>query len=200
MGAGERGVRIVAGEWKGRRLRAPRGDATRPTSDRVREAVFSSLLSLKGADLDGTAVLDAFAGTGAMGLEALSRGAGTATFVENSRGALGALRANIAQCGAGERAVVVAADAFRLASTDALPGGPFGLLLLDPPYRMDAAAVTSLLSDLARLGAVRTGAVAVWEHDSAAEARWPEGFEQAGSKRYGSTAVDWAVFEGGTTP
>src|SRR3954467_4150678 len=101
-------VRVIAGEWGGRRLQAPPGDATRPTSDRVREAVFNALGSL-GA-VEGAAVADLFAGSGAMGIEALSRGAASVTFVDSARPARAAIEANLAATGFAEQARVVAGD------------------------------------------------------------------------------------------
>ncbi len=119
-------MRIIAGKWRGRALKAPPGDATRPTSDRAREALFSMLASRLGS-FEGLAVADIFAGTGALGLEALSRGATHCTFVEQDRAALEALRANIATLGA---------DALvRAQSATGFSGGPFDLVFLDPPYR-----------------------------------------------------------------
>lgn len=126
-------MRIIGGAWRGRRLHAPPGAATRPTSDRVRQALFDMLLHARWAGrgaLEGAAVLDAFAGTGALGLEALSRGAATATFLERDRAALAALRANVAACGAGDRTRVLDADALWPPS----PGAPAALVFLDPPY------------------------------------------------------------------
>ncbi len=125
-------MRIIAGAWKGRPLRAPPGDATRPTADRVRQSIFDMLLHAPWAGravMEGAHVLDAFAGTGALGLEALSRGAADATFIENHPAALACLKANVAACGAGARARVLARDVLR-------PGKGFGrtLIFLDPPY------------------------------------------------------------------
>jgi len=118
-------MRIVAGQFRGRRLQAPHGTSVRPTSDRVREALFSIL-----GDISGLRVLDLFAGSGALGIEALSRGAASATLVENDRAAVDALRANLAPLGAAN-AQVVRADALRW-----LDGrrGPYDLVFLDPPY------------------------------------------------------------------
>lgn len=124
-------MRIISGRWKGKKLVAPPGDATRPTSDRARQALFDMLWHAPwaGRDLvDGAHVLDAFAGTGALGLEAMSRGATGATFLEKDRAALAALRANIANCGA--EAQVVAGEATK-------PPRPLqaaSLVFLDPPY------------------------------------------------------------------
>lgn len=125
-------MRIVAGSWRGRKLAAPPGNATRPTADRVRQALFDMLLHAAwgGHDaLDAARVLDVFAGTGAYGLEALSRGAAHATFIEHDRVALAALRANIAACGAQDRCIVLAIDALVVP-----PDGPSDLVFLDPPY------------------------------------------------------------------
>jgi 16S rRNA (guanine966-N2)-methyltransferase len=131
-------MRIVAGAWRGRALIAPAGQATRPTADRVRQALFDMLLHAPwgGRDVvEGARVLDAFAGTGAFGLEALSRGAAHATFMEQDRAALVALRGNVAGCRAEDRAAVLAVDVL------AAPAGqPCGLVFLDPPYGHDLMA------------------------------------------------------------
>ena len=118
-------MRIIAGKWRGRPLIAPRGDATRPTADRTREALFSMLTSRLGS-FEGLRIADVCAGTGALGLEALSRGAAHCTFIERDRAAIDALRANIAKLGAEGEVRAIAAEGFR--------GGPFDLVLIDPPY------------------------------------------------------------------
>jgi 16S rRNA (guanine966-N2)-methyltransferase len=118
-------VRIVAGKWRGRTLASPPGGTTRPTADRAREALFSMLASRIGS-FEGLCVADLFAGTGALGLEALSRGAAHCTFVERDRPALEALRRNVAALGA--EAVI------RAQSAESFTGGPFDLILIDPPY------------------------------------------------------------------
>lgn len=128
-------MRIIAGAWRGRPLVAPAGDATRPTADRTRETLFSMLVSRLGT-LDGLRVADLFAGSGGLGLEALSRGAGHVTFVENDPAAMKAIKANLEKLGASDRAEV------RVGSALALPrAAPFDLVLADPPYDDDAAAV-----------------------------------------------------------
>ncbi|HEX6938005.1 MAG TPA: 16S rRNA (guanine(966)-N(2))-methyltransferase RsmD [Longimicrobiales bacterium] len=121
-------MRIIAGRWRGRRIEAPPGRETRPTTDRVREAWMSALQP----ELPGARVLDLFAGSGALGLEALSRGAAHATFVERAGSALRALRANIERLGAAERATVVRADA--LVYVRRLEPHAFDVALADPPY------------------------------------------------------------------
>ncbi len=124
-------MRVIAGHLGGRRLGAPPGRTTRPTSDRVREALFSML-----GGLDGLAVLDLFAGSGALGIEALSRGARRAVFVERDAGALAALRANLAALGLEEqRAQVRAGDALRALRAAAARAETYDLVFLDPPYR-----------------------------------------------------------------
>jgi len=138
-------VRIVAGGWRRRQLRAPPGDATRPTADRTRETLFSMLASRLGS-LDGLAVADLFAGSGALGLEALSRGAERCLFVENDAAALRALRANIAALRAQPQCEVNAGSVLTLGPAKA----PLDLILLDPPYGSGAGAVA--LDRLARLG------------------------------------------------
>ena len=128
-------MRIVAGAWRGHPLIAPPGTATRPTADRVRQALFDMLLhaSWGGREtVEGVRALDVFAGTGAFGLEALSRGAAHATFIEHDRAALTALRANIAACRAQDRCTVLAIDALAVP-----PGEAASLVFLDPPYRRD---------------------------------------------------------------
>jgi 16S rRNA (guanine966-N2)-methyltransferase len=136
-------MRIIAGEWRGRVLAAPKGDATRPTADRTREALFSMLTSRVG-DFEGLAVADLFAGSGALGFEALSRGAASCLFVEQDRAALDALRANAEKLGV--RADVRAASVLALGPA----AKPMDLILMDPPYGTGAGSVA--LDKLARLG------------------------------------------------
>lgn len=138
-------MRIIAGEWRGRRLAAPKGDATRPTSDRARETLFAMLTSRLG-DFEGLKVADLFAGSGALGLEALSRGAAHCLFVEQERAALDVIRANIAALGAGARARVEAGSVMQLRAANS----PLDLILADPPYQSGAGEVA--LDRLLRLG------------------------------------------------
>lgn len=142
-------MRIVAGTWRGRPLVAPKGDATRPTADRTREALFSMLLSRLGS-FEGLAVADLFAGSGALGLEALSRGAASCLFVEQDRAALDALRANVAKLGA------TGVD-IRAQSVLALGPArqPLDLVMMDPPYGTGAGSVA--LDKLHRLGWIGPG-------------------------------------------
>lgn len=137
-------MRIIAGEWRGRPLAAPKGDTTRPTADRTREALFSMLASRVGS-FEDLAVADLFAGSGALGLEALSRGAASCLFVEQDKAALDVLKANIAK---------FAAKGAEVRATSALALGPavkpLDLILMDPPYGTGAGVVA--LDKLARLG------------------------------------------------
>lgn len=137
-------MRIIAGEWRGRPLAAPKGDTTRPTADRTREALFSMLASRIGS-FEGLAVADLFAGSGALGLEALSRGAASCLFVEQDRAALDALKANIAKLGA-KGAEVRAGSVLALGPA----AKPLDLILMDPPYGTGAGSVA--LDKLGRLG------------------------------------------------
>lgn len=149
------GPKIIAGAWKGRALAAPEGRDTRPTNIRARQAVFDILAHAPWCDLQAAKVLDVFAGTGAYGLEALSRGAASASFIEQSRPALAALRANIASCKA-ETAKIYAADALHPPA-----GSSHDLLFLDPPYGQ--ALVGPALAALIAQNWVAPGAVIVAE-------------------------------------
>lgn len=165
-------MRVVAGELRGRRIEAPSGDRTRPTTDKVREAVFNALGSLEV--LDGATVLDLFAGSGAMGIEALSRGAAHCTFVENDRAALAVLRRNLDTLGLTRRSTVVAGDA----RTAARNHGRVDVLIADPPYGN---------TDWSGLLAGAEVSVAVLESGSPIGS--PPGWETVRDKRYGRTHV-----------
>jgi len=138
-------VRIIAGEWRGRRIEAPKGEATRPTADRTRETLFNMLTSRLGG-FEELRVADLFAGSGALGLEALSRGAAHCLFVEQDRAALDAIRANIRSLEAGARTSVEAASVMGLRAAKE----PLDLILLDPPYGTGAGSVA--LDRMLRLG------------------------------------------------
>ncbi|PTM46166.1 16S rRNA (guanine966-N2)-methyltransferase [Sphingomonas aerolata] len=136
-------MRIIAGQYRGRQIVAPKGDATRPTADRMREALFSMLTSRVGS-FEGLAVADLFAGSGALGIEALSRGAGSCLFVEQDKPALDALKANLAKLGI--RGDVRATSVMAMGPAPA----PLDIILMDPPYDTGAGLVA--LDKLARLG------------------------------------------------
>ena len=149
-------MRIVGGSLGGRVLRAPAGRDTRPTSEKVREALFNILGSVEGDH-----VLDLFAGSGALGIEALSRGAAHVTFVDGGKPALTAVRANLAQLGIGDRAEVIAGDAVAAAAR-LVPKQPWRVVFVDPPYASELAQKSVLALPLERLA---PDAVVVIEHD-----------------------------------
>jgi 16S rRNA (guanine966-N2)-methyltransferase len=165
-------MRVVAGEFGGRKLVAPAGDTTRPTTDRMREAVFNSLSSM--GILDDAVVADLYAGSGAMGIEALSRGASRCIFVERDRAALQALRDNIESLRIGDRCTVVTSDV--MAWVPAMRG--VDLALVDPPYSF--TAWPELLAKLQ---------VSYALCESAREVSAPEGWETVRAKRYGRAAA-----------
>jgi 16S rRNA (guanine966-N2)-methyltransferase len=166
-------MRIVAGRWRGRRIAAPRDDRVRPTADRVREA----WMSIVRQDIPGARVLDLFAGSGALGLEALSRGAGVAELVELSPRSLAAIRENARVLGAGEQAVVHRADALRF--IEGLGPHAFDLAFADPPYRLGLAAKVA-----ERWLAVPFATVLGIEHQL--RDPMPEGGDR---RRYGDTVI-----------
>jgi 16S rRNA (guanine966-N2)-methyltransferase len=176
-------MRIVAGSRKGARIHAPRGLDTRPTGDRVREAVYNLVGPVEGAD-----VLDLYAGSGAMGLEALSRGARRVTFVESDRVAADTIVRNLDRLGL-EGAVVHRGDAARRLAADAGAGRRYDLVLVDPPYAMLAGILPSLAAHLP--GVLSTNGVAVVESGAREEPELP--LPKRTSRRYGSTRV--TVFE-----
>jgi 16S rRNA (guanine(966)-N(2))-methyltransferase RsmD len=184
-------MRIVAGRYGGRRLVAPRGSSTRPTGERVREALFAVL----GHEVAGARVLDLYAGTGALGLEALSRGAGAVVFVESAGPALDAIRSNVATLGAGEQTTLVAGAAERLLGRlEAL--GPFDLVIADPPWaRIDDAV--ALLATLTARGLSVRDATFVLEHSSADAPKVP-GLAIRWQRNYGDTGV--SIFEQAAEP
>ena len=150
---------MIAGTARGQRLDAPRGRDVRPTADRVREALFSSLAPV----VPGARVLDLFAGSGALGIEALSRGAARATLVERDRRAAAVAERNLARTGLADRGWLVRADAGVFAGRP--EGGPFDLVLADPPYGDPLPGVYELLGRLHAAGALSPGAVIVVERD-----------------------------------
>ncbi|MFP4149654.1 MAG: 16S rRNA (guanine(966)-N(2))-methyltransferase RsmD [Nitriliruptoraceae bacterium] len=179
-------MRIVAGLAKGRRLAAPPGAAVRPTADRVREALFSSLQPR----LLGAHVLDLYAGSGALGLEAASRGAARVVLVERDRRVLEVLRSNVAAVGLAGVEVVAGEVAAVLAGrgTPKLTAAPFDLVLADPPYATPGEEVEAVLAAL--VDHLAADAEVVLERDRhAAAPRWPEGLEVRTPRRYGATVL-----------
>ncbi len=172
-------MRIISGMAGGRRIRAPDTPGTRPATDRVREAVFSSL----GSRVEEADVADLYAGSGSFGLEALSRGARSATFVESSRRALSALRANIAAIGLGGEVTGGRVDDF-------LEGhqGQFDLVFLDPPWDLETSTVETQFALLDRL--IRPGGtVVVSRRHTDSKPRAPKNWRLAADKRYGDTRI-----------
>ncbi|GAA1868529.1 16S rRNA (guanine(966)-N(2))-methyltransferase RsmD [Myceligenerans crystallogenes] len=186
-------MRIVAGALGGRTLVVPT-QGTRPTSDRVREAIFSRLAHLDV--LDGTRVLDLYAGSGALGLEAASRGAQHVTLVDSARVAVDAARKNVAALGLAAVVSVTAGPVERYtAALAAAPplSGALDLVFLDPPYDLSDDDLSGVLADLAAPGVLAPGAVVVVERSArSAEPAWPAGLEPFGDKTYGETRVHYA--------
>lgn len=193
-------MRIIAGEQRGRRLVAPKGSGTRPTTDRVRESLFSALASARGG-FEGARVLDAFAGSGALALEALSRGAAFACLCEQAPKALRVIACNIETCGfEADRARTVRGDALK-GSVPRPPAGAddYDLVFLDPPYALVADEVLGLVATLDERGLLAPEAIVSYEHDAADDATVdaavehllaPRGFALDSRRSYGSTTID----------
>ncbi|MFI6577099.1 16S rRNA (guanine(966)-N(2))-methyltransferase RsmD [Nocardiopsis sp. NPDC050513] len=181
-------TRIIAGAAGGRRIAAPDGRTTRPTSDRAREALFASVQSDLGS-LEGLRVMDLYAGSGAIGLEALSRGAAHALLVEADRRAARVVQDNIGALGLpGARLV---ADRVERVVAAVHPGEPYDLVVADPPYAADDEEVAGVLTDLVRNGWLAQDAVVVVERSKrGAEPAWPKGLERDRRRGYGE-AVLW---------
>ncbi len=179
-------LRIIAGQFKGRRIRVPHGERVRPTADRVREALFSIL----GERVRGARVADLFAGSGALGLEALSRGAATVEFVELDPGAVAVLRENVASLGPVERCRIVPGDVLRLLERRSLSHSSFDLVLADPPYGAGMAERLLGLIGEGWLGA--TGRLVLERAaDDKALGADPEGLQFLRSARYGDTRLEF---------
>lgn len=188
-------MRIIAGSMKGRKILAPPGSDTRPTSDRVREAVFSRIEALWGP-LSGVDVLDAFAGSGALSFEALSRGAEHAVLFEKDPHALRTAKENSNALGLTDRCTIVGRDILKASSRGILRSRSLALMFLDPPYRIDKSEVRTLLQDLVQEGVLAEDVCVVWEHPSGDTVDELEGFVSRGSRKYGSTEVTFLIREG----
>ncbi len=175
-------MRIVAGSHRGRRLETPPDDRIRPTSDRIRESLFN-ILHHRLDGFSGKRVLDGFAGTGALGFEALSRGAASALFIDNNRDALALCRRNAASLGLTERSDFRLADLTRPAQSAQM----FDLVLLDPPYGKGLAGAA--LAALGSTGWLAADAIAVVEADRSEPEIIPEGFEEIDARDYGRTRI-----------
>lgn len=179
-------TRIVGGEAGGRRIAVPAGSGTRPTADRVREALFSSLEAEFGG-LDGVAVLDLYAGSGAVGLEALSRGAERVLLIEQDRKAAEVVNANVRAVGLPGASVVVRA-AERVAAGQN-PAKPYDLLFADPPYKLDTSELQGVLNDLVANGWLADDAVVVVERGKREPWEWPGGFAPLRDRKYGEARL-----------
>ena len=179
-------MRIVAGKFRGAPLAAPKGLATRPTSDRVRQALFNVLEHGAPAfDFEGARVLDLFAGSGALGLEALSRGARYAIFIEESADARAAIRRNVEALGLTGVSKIWRRDATRLGEAGTL--APFDLVFCDPPYGQSMGE--RALATAAEGGWIAPGAIAVLEERADAEIEWPASFSEIDRRRFGDTQI-----------
>jgi 16S rRNA (guanine966-N2)-methyltransferase len=186
-------MRIVAGNFRGATLAAPKGDEIRPTSDRVRESIFNILAHGAGFEIEGARVLDLFAGTGALGLEAMSRGAAFALFVEESAEARGLIRRNTENLGLMGATRIYRRDATKLGEIGTL--APFSLLFADPPYGKGLGELA--LAAAAGGGWLHPDAVAVLEESADSAFEVPHGFSLTDRRVYGGTAVYFLRSEGG---
>ncbi|MET0965212.1 MAG: 16S rRNA (guanine(966)-N(2))-methyltransferase RsmD [Nakamurella sp.] len=186
-------TRIVAGRWGGRRLATPAGERTRPTSEKVRAALASSLTAAGG--LEGARVLDLYAGSGALGLELVSRGAASAVFVERDRAALSALRTNIETLGGTDPDVTLTVIQGEVTGFLARAGygsavGPFDVVVADPPYDLGTDLLLAMLLALHRSGMVAAHADLIVERSvKSGDQLWPEPLEGVRSRRYGDTLL-----------
>lgn len=178
-------MRIVAGKFRGKQLTSPSDDSIRPTSDRARESIFNILGSRLGPVLEGKRVLDLFAGTGALGFEALSRGAAHVTFVDTGAESRGIIRDHIQDFGAAGITKLLRRDATALGA----PGtfGQFDLVFLDPPYGLSLGE--KALAEIAANGWLAPDATIVWEESADAEVVVPPGFTLDDTRQYGAAAV-----------
>ncbi|HEY0353489.1 MAG TPA: 16S rRNA (guanine(966)-N(2))-methyltransferase RsmD [Enterovirga sp.] len=185
-------MRIVGGRLRGRPLAGPTTDAIRPTSDRLREAIFNVLAHAYDDPITAARVIDLFAGTGAMGLESMSRGASYVLFVDGGAAARGLIRQNVEALGLGGATRLFRRDATRMGP--AAPNTPFSLVFCDPPYGRDLARPA--LTSCAEGGWLEPGALVVVEEDAAAELSWPAGFEEIERRTYGDTQVAFGRYRG----
>lgn len=191
-------MRIVGGSWRGRALSAPRGkDVTRPTTDRMRESIASMVESAFDLDLSGVRVLDAFAGSGALGLEFLSRGAASCCFVELNRSSAQCVQNNIAVLGAPRsQAQLVSDDVYKRSARGSLPLGPYKLVLLDPPYAYGNERCAELLGLLKDNKLLALDSVVLYEHDAKTVVDMGPGWRILRQKQHGVTGISLLRWEG----
>lgn len=190
--AGRGWLRIIGGIWRGRKIAVPEATDVRPTNERAREAIFNRLMhaeGLLGVRLKGAAVADLFAGTGALGLEALSRGAASATFVERDGAACKALKQTIQTLDIETKATVLQADATALASGYTA----FDVIFMDPPYEANVIGLT--LTALITRGWVRPGTVIVAESQTGTALELPPAFTLIDQRRYGRADVAFIIYK-----
>ncbi len=185
-------MRIIGGEAGGRRIQAPEGRQTRPTAERVREAVFSML----GGDMSGDRVLDVFAGSGAMALEAVSRGADCACMCDSSKQAAAVIKRNVETLGYQSKAKLFPCD-WRAALNEMM-GEKFTVVFIDPPYKK-VEEYTAVVNELKARGLLSNGAWLVLEHETKTKLEgFPDGFELAKPHKYGDTAITVLKYTAGT--
>ncbi len=177
-------MRVIAGTARGRKLYAPKGQAIRPTSDRVKEAVFNII----GCRVNDANVLDLFAGTGGLGIEALSRGAKAAYFIDSSNEAIHLIKKNLEVTGLGYTAVVFKADADKAVKWLAKDGAKFDLIFLDPPYRISVSFLDAILIALGD-HVLQSDGLLVLEHSAKLEPRAVKGLSVESTRVYGDTAI-----------
>lgn len=185
-------MRIVGGRFRGRALVGPTGDGIRPTSDRLRESLFNVLTHAYDDAVVGARVIDLFAGTGALGLEAMSRGAAYALLVDDGAAARGLIRQNVEALGLAGATRLFKRDATRMGP--AAPNPPFNLVFCDPPYGRDLAGAA--LASCADGGWLTQGALILVEEQAAVEIAWPPAFDLLERRVYGDSQVAFARFTG----
>ena len=183
-------MRVVGGVLKGRVLKAPKGSRVRPTSDRARESIFNILTNGKpAADLEDSIVLDVFAGTGALGLEAISRGAGTALFLDNNGLSLALVKENAVSLGVFKQCQTLKVDITRLGAPPRMLPEPADIAFLDPPYELGLAAPTLL--SLSRFAWLKPGAIVVVETEVSTPFDVPFGYTLLDNRTYGAAQVSF---------
>ncbi|ERI04050.1 16S rRNA (guanine(966)-N(2))-methyltransferase RsmD [Atopobium sp. oral taxon 810] len=193
-------LRIVGGMWKGKTLETPKGrEVTRPSTDRTRERIASMVLSSFALDLSGIHILDAFAGSGALGLELLSRGAASCSFVDINRNSAAVVKRNCAALQAQRMTRVVVGDIWTLIKRGGLWGAPFDLVLLDPPYAIAAGQISQLVEDLDQQGLLAPSARILYEHEVKTSGLTLPKAMLMKSKKQGITTVDLLIYDVGKT-
>jgi len=184
-------MRIVGGKFRGHKLATPKGDSIRPTTDRSRESLFNILNHRDEVDFEGARVIDLFAGTGALGLEALSRGADFALFLDESAEARGLVRTNMESCKQNGNAKIFRRDATKLGSRGTI--NPFNLAFLDPPY--DKGLGERALQSLHEGGWLSPEAFVVWEESTKAEVIIPAYFTLIDDRTYGISRLKFLTYQ-----